>query len=81
MTTGTTASPTVGGIVVIGAPAQVREYAMAGATVIEADDADSVVAAWHSLPADTALVVLTADAAQALSHLVADWPLVAVMSP
>jgi hypothetical protein len=71
----------MGGIVVIGTPARVREYAMAGATVVAADEPADVVAAWHRLPPGTGLVILTADAAQALSTVgyEAGWPLVAVM--
>jgi hypothetical protein len=69
------------GIVVIGAPARIREYAMAGATVVAAAEPADVVAAWHNLPSDTGLVILSADAAQALSTVERDdlWPLVAVM--
>jgi vacuolar-type H+-ATPase subunit F/Vma7 len=71
----------VSGIVVIGAPARIRQYAMAGATVLAADGPAQVIAAWNELPTDTGLVILTADAAEALSTVDRDetWPLVAVM--
>jgi vacuolar-type H+-ATPase subunit F/Vma7 len=71
----------VSGVVVIGAPARIRGYAMAGATVVAAAGPADVVAAWNNLPSDTGLVILTADAAQALSAVDRDdlWPLVAVM--
>jgi hypothetical protein len=69
------------GIVVIGAPARIREYAMAGVTVVAADEPADVVAAWQNLPSGTGLVILTADAARALSTVDYEttWPLVAVM--
>jgi vacuolar-type H+-ATPase subunit F/Vma7 len=71
------------GVVVIGAPARVRGYAMTGVDVIAAEEPAAVVAAWHGRPADTGLVILTADAARALSGVDYEdgWPLVAVMDP
>lgn len=71
------------GVLVIGAPARVRVYVMTGAEVIPAEEPAAVVAAWHARPADTGLVILTVDAAQALSDVdyESGWPVVAVMDP
>jgi hypothetical protein len=41
---------------------------MAGAAVYPAEDRDEARAAWEALPADTAVVVLTARAAAGLSE-------------
>jgi len=48
---------------VIGEAVRVQGYAMAGAVVYPAEDADQARAAWRSLPPDIAVVVLTARAA------------------
>ena len=48
---------------VIGEAVRVQGYAMAGAVVYPAEDADQARAAWRSLPPDIAVVVLTAQAA------------------
>ena len=48
---------------VIGEAVRVQGYALAGAVVYPAEDADQARAAWRSLPPDTAVVVLTARAA------------------
>ena len=45
---------------VIGEAVRVQGYALAGAVVYPAEDADQARAAWRSLPPDTAVVVLTA---------------------
>ena len=50
----------MGVIVVIGEPALVSGYAMAGATTMPARGADEVRRAWESLPSGTTLVILTA---------------------
>ena len=47
-----------GRVVAIGEPDEVEGYALAGAHVICAGDAESVRAAWASLPPGTGLVVL-----------------------
>jgi len=48
---------------VIGEAMRVEGYALAGAVVYPAEDADQARAAWRSLPSDIAVVVLTARAA------------------
>jgi vacuolar-type H+-ATPase subunit F/Vma7 len=72
---------TPGRIVVIGAADEVELYALAGARVIVAADSGSVRTAWSSLPAETGLVVLTAQAAAfvQLESGACDRPLVAVI--
>jgi vacuolar-type H+-ATPase subunit F/Vma7 len=71
---------TAGTVAVIGEHAQVRGYALAGATVLVADGADAVRRAWASLDEHTGLVVLTpAAAAQLGAELDAPWPLTAVI--
>jgi vacuolar-type H+-ATPase subunit F/Vma7 len=56
-------------IVVLGESILVDAFALAGATVARADDADAVRRAWTALPADAAVVVLTAAAAVALAAI------------
>jgi vacuolar-type H+-ATPase subunit F/Vma7 len=53
---------------IIGEALRVQGYAMAGAAVYPAEDRDEARAAWEALPADTAVVVLTARAAADLSQ-------------
>jgi vacuolar-type H+-ATPase subunit F/Vma7 len=66
--------------VVLGEPALVAGYALAGATVMTAEEPAAVRRAWQRLPADTTLVVLTAAAARALpGELDEAGPLIAVM--
>ena len=48
---------------VIGDAVRVEGYALAGAVVYPAEDADQTRTAWRSLPSDIAVVVLTARAA------------------
>jgi len=67
-------------IAVIGETARVRGFALAGATVCPADDAERVRTAWDALT-DAALVVLTPTAATTLADRLDDGPLVAVMPP
>jgi vacuolar-type H+-ATPase subunit F/Vma7 len=70
----------VGPIVVIGEPALVAGYAMAGATTMPAQGPDEVHRAWESLPSGTSLVILTAAAAAALGGRLNEAdPLTAVM--
>lgn len=64
----------------IGEPALVAGYAMAGATTMPAQGAHDVRRAWESLPSGTTLVILTAAAADTLgSRLSGTDPLTAVM--
>lgn len=51
----------------IGEPGALDGFALAGATVVGASDPEEVRRAWGQLPADVALVVLTENAASALS--------------
>jgi vacuolar-type H+-ATPase subunit F/Vma7 len=70
----------MGTVAVIGEETLVRGYALAGALVLAADDAEAVRAAWRDLPGDVAVVILTEAAAQADPERAAGtWPLVAVM--
>jgi hypothetical protein len=52
---------------------------LAGATVLDAADADSVRDAWAGLPDDVAVVVLTPAAADALEDVVQERPLRVVL--
>ena len=54
---------------VIGEATAVQGYGLAGALVCPAEDQDEAAAAWHALPADVAVVVLTARAAVWLSDV------------
>jgi len=70
----------VGAVVVIGEPALVAGYAMAGVTTMPAHGADEVRQAWESLPSGTTLVILTAAAAATLGDRLSEAdPLTAVM--
>jgi vacuolar-type H+-ATPase subunit F/Vma7 len=70
----------VGAVVVIGEPALVAGYAMAGATIMPARGPDEVRGSWENLPSGTTLVILTAAAADALGGRLDDAePLAAVM--
>jgi vacuolar-type H+-ATPase subunit F/Vma7 len=70
----------VGAVIVIGEPALVAGYAMAGVTTMPAQGPDEVRRAWESLPSGTTLVILTAAAADALGgQLSGADPLTAVM--
>ena len=65
---------------VIGEPAFVAGYAMAGATTMPARGPDEVRRAWQSLPSGTTLVILTAAAADVLGGLLSEaGPVTAVM--
>lgn len=57
----------MGRLVVLGEAVRVEGFALAGATVLVADDADAVRRTWASLPSDVAVVLLTAKAAAALA--------------
>jgi vacuolar-type H+-ATPase subunit F/Vma7 len=58
----------MGRIVVLGETVAVEGFALAGATVFSADDAEAVRRAWETLPADAVIVVLTASAAEVLGE-------------
>lgn len=58
----------MGQIVVLGEAVTVESFALAGATVVAAEDVEAVRRAWAALPADAAIVVLTAAAAEALGE-------------
>ena len=69
-------------VVVLGDPIWVEGFALAGATVLPATDPDAVRAAWADLPADTGVLVVTADAAEALGGALEDRPyLLSVVIP
>ena len=64
----------MGGVVVLGEAVRAAGFALAGATVIAAEDAAAVRDAWAALPGGTAVVVLTPAAAAALGELVRQRP-------
>ena len=68
---------------VIGEALAVEGYALAGAVVLGADSEAEAEAAWAALPADTALLIMTARAAQWLAGRLAERPaiLTAVLRP
>ena len=66
---------------VIGEAVRVQGYALAGAVVYPAEDADQARAAWRSLPPDTAVVVLTARAAAWLGEVQRRDGVLAVVMP
>jgi vacuolar-type H+-ATPase subunit F/Vma7 len=71
---------TMGTVVVIGKPALVDGYALAGAIVVTAEGPAETRQAWQELPADVSLVILTAAAAEALSdELAGAEPMTVVM--
>jgi len=57
----------MGRLVVLGEAVRVEGFALAGATVLVADDTDAVRRIWASLPGDVAVVLLTTKAAAALA--------------
>ncbi|MGY2061753.1 hypothetical protein ACW9HQ_43340 [Nocardia gipuzkoensis] len=70
----------MGTVVAIGALEQIRGYGLAGVRVVAAPDAEAVRCAWSELEPTVSLVILTADAACALSgDPPSGLPLVAVM--
>lgn len=66
---------------VIGESVRTEGFALAGALVLTAENADQVRAAWRSLPADVGVLVLTSSAAAWLGDAPRSRPgvLVAVM--
>lgn len=69
------------GVAAIGERTRVAGLALAGVSVLVADDPDAVRRAWRSLPDGVGLVIVTPAAADALgpARVEADRPLVAVM--
>jgi vacuolar-type H+-ATPase subunit F/Vma7 len=53
-------------VVVLGESLAVAGFALGGATTMSADDPEAVRRSWDALPGDTAVVVLTAAAADAI---------------
>jgi vacuolar-type H+-ATPase subunit F/Vma7 len=69
-------------VAVVGEQVRVQGFALAGAQVLVAEDAQAVGAAWRALDGDVAVVVLTDRAAAALGdELERRWPLTVVMPP
>jgi vacuolar-type H+-ATPase subunit F/Vma7 len=68
-------------VAVIGEPARVQGFALAGAEVCPATEPDDVRAAWAGLATDVAVVVLTPAAADALSGTPEGDRLTVVMPP
>lgn len=68
-------------VAVIGAPAVVVGFGLAGARVYPAETAEQVRAAWQALPDTVAIVILTPAAAQAVTEQtrVAHGPLTVTM--
>jgi hypothetical protein len=67
-------------VAVLGAPAEIRGWALAGLLVIPVDDDAEARAAWTALPDDVRLVVLTRAAADAIgAGREIDGPLIAVL--
>ena len=64
----------MGSVVVLGERSRVSGFALAGARVVPADDARTVLAAWQALDPDVAVVVLTPDAAAVLGALLDEPP-------
>lgn len=74
----------MGKIVVLGEPVAVQGFALAGATVLEAEQAGTVRQAWKTLPRDTSVVILSAAAAAVLGDVALaqhDKLLIIAMSP
>lgn len=76
---------TVGHVAALGERSRVTGWALAGAVVLVADDAETVRRLWQGLPDGIDLVILTAAAAEALEAAPAApggrRPLTAVMPP
>ncbi|WP_206305825.1 V-type ATP synthase subunit F [Actinacidiphila soli] len=71
----------MGRVAAIGEQARVAGLALAGVTVLVAEEPESVRRAWHDLPQDVALVIVTPAAADTLGPALLDGtrPLTAVM--
>lgn len=64
----------VGRVAALGEFIRVQGFALAGALVFPAEDAEAVRTAWRRLPRDVAMVVVTPAAETALGALVARGP-------
>ena len=73
----------MGAVAVIGEEPRIRGFAMAGAALFAAEEPAAVRDAWHDLPPEVEVVILTAAADRALPDRDggAASPLVAVMDP
>lgn len=65
----------------IGERVLIEGFGLAGALMCAADEAAAVREAWHALPDDVAVAILTRGAADSLGDEMhsRDWPLVTVM--
>jgi vacuolar-type H+-ATPase subunit F/Vma7 len=61
-------------VVVLGESLAVAGFALGGAATMPADDPEAVRRSWRTLPDDTAVVVLTAAAADALGSRTDERP-------
>lgn len=68
-------------VAAIGEASLLVGYALAGADIIDATDAQGVRAAWDELPADVELVLLTARSRDALGSRLDDSPVLWVEVP
>ena len=68
-------------VAVLGEQVAVQGYALAGAVVLEAEDADTARRAWDGISEDVAVVILTPTAARALGpeRVAGPHPLTVVM--
>ncbi|MEU4849138.1 V-type ATP synthase subunit F [Streptomyces gilvosporeus] len=73
----------MGRVAAIGEQVRVAGLALAGVTVLVAEEPDAVRDAWCDVPEDTGLVILTPAAAEALGAEVLDRipPLTSVLPP
>lgn len=68
-----------GRVAAIGEAIHVEGFALVGAIVRPAENPDDMRAAWLSMPADVAVVILTAAAASAIDRPPGSLPLTVVM--
>jgi vacuolar-type H+-ATPase subunit F/Vma7 len=73
----------MGQVAALGERARVAGFALAGVSVLPAENPQAVREAWRALPAAVSLVILTPAAAEALGRAVVEGtrPLVVVMPP
>lgn len=71
----------MGQVVALGEPELIAGFALAGATVIPADDAQAARAAWDQLPETVTLVVLSPRAANVLRDLLGTGPVLHAVMP
>jgi vacuolar-type H+-ATPase subunit F/Vma7 len=71
----------MGTVAVLGQPAVVRGWGLAGLLVLDAADAAQTRAAWAALPAEVSLVILTGSAAAALQPELATTDLLFAVLP